>query len=271
VVGSQGQAVAAQDRIPARYGSGRTLLALIAWCLLVSLAATACATPSERETVPRAQARVLDATPTSTPTEQPPLTTAPLTYAAIGASDAFGFGADHPLTENWPTVVAHRLSSSIHLINLGIPGATAELALRDETPIALDAQPDLITIWLGVNDLDNGVSLADFTRELRALLSALRDGTSARIYVANLPDLSLLPYFAARGNPVGLQAEVLQWNAAIAQETRDAGATLVDLYVGESELATHPEYISNDGFHPSTVGARRIAEVFVTTIEEGGL
>jgi len=265
--------VAAQDRIPAQRIPGRGLLALITYSLFASLVATACAAPSERATVTQeqVQARVLDGTPTPTPTEQPPLTTAPLTYVAIGASDAFGFGTDHPLTENWPTVVAHRLSSSIHLINLGIPGATAELALRDETPIALDAQPDLITIWLGVNDLDNGVPLADFTRELRTLLGALRAGTSARIYVANLPDLSLLPYFAAKGNSFGLQAEVVQWNAAIAQATRDTGAALVNLFVGESELATHPEYISKDGFHPSTIGARRIAEVFLAAIEEGGL
>jgi len=238
---------------------------------MVLLLASGCAAPSAHTAPPQGQAGTRNTTPTPTPTAQPPLTEAPLTFAVIGASDAFGFGADHPLTENWPTVLAHRLSSALHLINLGIPGATAELALRDEAPIAVAAQPDLIALWLGVNDLDNGVGLLAFTRDLQALLTTLRGETGARIYVANLPDLSLLPYFRTRDNPVQLQDEVLQWNAAIAQAAHETGATLVDLYVGESELATHPEYISKDGFHPSTIGARRIADVFLAAIAEGGL
>ena len=211
--------------------------------------------------------RALDATPTASPTA-PPLSTAPLTVAAIGASDAFGIGTDQPHTDNWPAVLAGRLSSAAHLVNLGIPGATVALARRDEVPVALSAQPDVIAIFLGINDLDQGVTLAAFEQQLAALVQALRGSTLARIYVANLPDLTLLPYFA-KDDPLTLEEQVSAWNAAIARICTAQGAALVDLHAAWSELANHPNYVSADGLHPSTAGAHRIAAAFVAAIEGG--
>jgi lysophospholipase L1-like esterase len=234
--------------------------------LLAGLLAAGCALSAAPST-PRLAARVLDATPTASPTA-PPLSTAPLTVVAIGASDAFGIGTDQPRTDNWPTVLAGRLSSAAHLVNLGIPGATVALAQRDELPVALAAQPDVIAIFLGINDLDQGVALAAFEQQLTALLQALRGGTLARIYVANLPDLTLLPYFA-KDDPLTLEEQVSAWNAAITRICTAQGVALVDLHAAWSELANHPNYVSADGLHPSTAGARRIAAAFVAAIESG--
>jgi lysophospholipase L1-like esterase len=212
-------------------------------------------------------------TPTPTPTATPgptptPLSTSPLTYVVVGASDAFGVGTDDPANDAWPTVVARRLSSDAHLINLGIPGATVDLALRDELPIALHTTPDLVTIWLGVNDFDAHLPPAEFARKLTTLINSLRSVTAGRIYVGNLPDLTLLPYFARQGSPT-LREDVIAWNLDVERACAETGATLVDFFDGWSELAQHPEYISGDGLHPTTAGARRIADIFLTTIAEG--
>jgi lysophospholipase L1-like esterase len=59
----------------------------------------------------------------------------------------------------------------------------------------------------------------------------------------------------------------LDWNAAIAAACAREGATLVDLYSDWRELRAHPEYISGDGLHPSTLGAQRLAEIFRQAIE----
>jgi acyl-CoA thioesterase-1 len=208
------------------------------------------------------------ATPTVTAsaTAQPPASDKVLSLAVIGASDAFGIGTDQPETESWPAVLAHDLSSKAHLVDLGIPGATVEMAARDEAPIAAVAQPDVIAILLGINDLDNGVSLATFDLQLRALVRTLRSDTSATIYIASLPDLALLPYFA-KDDPVALAVQVTDWNADIAAICASGGATLVDLFAAWSELAQHPEYVSADGLHPSVVGAQRIAGAFFAAIE----
>jgi lysophospholipase L1-like esterase len=192
---------------------------------------------------------------------------AALTYVAIGASDAFGIGTDDPDRENWPTVAASSLGVPVHLVNLGIPEATAAQAEQAELPVALDQHPDIVTVWLAVNDLADGVPLTTYDQQLRALLHALRQGTRARIFVGNVPDLTLLPHFAGY-DPTALTAEIQQWNAAIAADCAAEGAYLVDLYSGWSQLAQHPEYIAPDGFHPSTIGALVLGQIFADAIRQ---
>lgn len=187
------------------------------------------------------------------------------TYVAIGASDAFGVGTYDPAHDNWPTVLAGLLGPDAHLVNLGIPGETVAEARQTELPIALDAKPAIVTVWLGVNDIVQSVPVVTYEQQLQALLLSLHQNTNALIYVANIPDLSLLPSFAGE-NQAALHTTIVQWNAAIAQAVTTSGATLVDLYASWSELANHPEYIASDGFHPSTLGARRLAEVFQKAI-----
>lgn len=211
--------------------------------------------------------------PTPTPSPTPLVATgtpaASVTYAAIGASDAYGKGTTDPATDNWPAVLARTLGPSVRLINLGIPGATVEVALRDEVPIAAQVQPRLITVLLGINDLIDGVDTGTFTRQITVLLRSLRDETSARIFVANMPDLALLPYFA-NWNTFGLHQEVLAWNTAIAKAAVSADAALVDLYDDWGELAANPAYVSGDGLHPSTLGAQRLAQAFAQAIADSG-
>ncbi len=188
-----------------------------------------------------------------------------LTYVAIGASDAFGIGTEHPATQSWPADLAALLDPHIHLVNLGVPGATIAQAQREELPIALATRPDIVTIFLGVNDVEARVSLNTFTRELQTLVSTLVHETNATVYVGNLPDLSLLPYFA-HYNEQELRSEVQARNQAIADICQSQGATLVDIYANWGALSRHPEYISSDGLHPSALGAEGLAAVFAAAI-----
>ena len=187
------------------------------------------------------------------------------TYVAIGASDAFGIGTDDPDRDNWPTVLSHLLGPKVHLLNLGIPGETVAEASQTELPVALDAKPTLVTVWLGVNDIVQGVSVDAYEQQLTALLLALHQHTHARVFVGNIPDLSLLPFFGIY-NQGPLRAMIARWNAAIARAVGASGSSLVDLYSTWNELADHPEYIASDGFHPSTEGAKRLAEMFQSRI-----
>lgn len=191
-----------------------------------------------------------------------------LTYVAIGASDAFGVGTDFPAEQSWPSVLATDLSPATHLINLGIPQATTAEALTAEVPIAADARPAIITVWLGVNDIEQQVPLATFSANLTTLLSRLRAGTTARVYVGNLPDLTLLPFFQNQDQSA-LRAEIAAWNAAIAADVAATGTQLVDIFTNFASVANHPEYLSGDGLHPSALGARELAVVFAAAIGNG--
>jgi lysophospholipase L1-like esterase len=187
---------------------------------------------------------------------------------AIGASDTFGIGTSDPYTDNWPTDLAYKLSQKVHLINLGIPGITLHDALNLELPVALDSHPELVTIWLGVNDIATTVPVTSYSHDLDVMLTRLESQTpSAHILIANIPDLTLLPYFASY-NQQGLHHIIDDYNATIAQEAHLHHAILVNLSQQNYNLRDHPEYISNDGLHPTDLGYLQIAELFYKSLQQ---
>ena len=89
------------------------------------------------------------------------------------------------------------------------------------------------------------------------------------VLVGNVPDLGRLA--AYRGiDPLPLQAEVARWNQVIADTTARHGDALVDLYARWQQVADHPEYLSADGFHPSSEGYQALADVFGDALRDAG-
>jgi lysophospholipase L1-like esterase len=191
----------------------------------------------------------------------PPQAPRQLTYVAIGASDAVGVGTANPETDGWVPQFGARLGSNVRVVNLGVSGSTLSQALQEQVEPAVDAQPDVVTVWLAVNDFNARVPLEQYTRDLDTLLGTLQRHTHARVLVGNVPDLGRLAVYQGI-DPSQLDAEVQRWNTAIAQTTEQHGAILVDLFARWQELAQHPEYVSQDGFHPSNDGYARLADVF---------
>ncbi len=190
-----------------------------------------------------------------------------ITYVAIGASDTFGIGTSDPYVENWPADLSEKLGQKVHLINLGIPGITLHDALSLELPVAMDSHPQMVTIWLGVNDIADKVTVLSYSRDLDALLSHLKSQSPpAQILIANIPDLTLLPYFASY-NQQELQQTIVEYNQTIAQEALQHHAILVNMSQQNYNLRDHPEYISSDGLHPTDLGYLQIAELFYQTLE----
>src|SRR6195256_1933159 len=146
----------------------------------------------------------------------------PLTYVAIGASDAVGVGARDPETEGWVPRLGATFGPNVRIVNLGVSGSTLAQALAEQLAPAVDAQPDVVTVWLAVNDLNARVPLERYSADLDALLTQLST-THARVLVGNVPDLGRLAVY--RGvDPAPLQAEVDRWNQAIADTTARHGA-----------------------------------------------
>ncbi len=196
----------------------------------------------------------------------------PDVYVGLGASDAVGVGAARPDVEGWVPRVHAGLPAGTRLLNLGISGATLADVLRQELPPAVDARPRWVSIWPGVNDLRAGVPLDTFAGQLDTILGRLStpdDGAEDApvLIVLNIPDLRQLPVF--RGvDRTELDRTVRGWNQAIAATADRHGAVLVDLYALWPELAGHPEYISGDGFHPSSAGYARVAELVLQALEQ---
>ena len=190
----------------------------------------------------------------------------PVTYAAIGASDTIGWGVRDPHRDGWVPTLARHLPQPSKLVNLGIGGTRLREALDQQLPHAVEAQPDLITVWLAVNDLLGGVSLGGYKADLNRLLGELRAKTNAVIAIGNVP------YPPAALDPWGFPEVIKRtvaavWNGTIAEAARMHGAILVDLY-RRWPLAQHPEFIGPDGLHPTADGYRTLAESFLGSLRE---
>jgi lysophospholipase L1-like esterase len=240
---------------PTRSVRVKVLLSVISLCLLILFLASCGQTtevPSNHTSVP----------------QQVNASQGQLTYVAIGASDTFGIGSSDPYTQNWATDLAEKLGQNVHLINLGIPGISLHDALSSELPVAIDSHPDLVTVWLAVNALANNVPISNYSHDLDLLLNRLQTNASAaRILIANIPDLALLPYFSSY-NPSDLQKRIQTYNVIIAGITQHHHVILVDLSQQNYNLKDHPEYISSDGLHPTDLGYLQLAEVFYKTLQQ---
>lgn len=223
-------------------------VSLVCVGLALGVAASACHTQAQAQTQTQAQA------------------TKPLTYVAIGASDAVGIGAQNPETDGWVPKVGRHLGPNVRVVNLGVSGSTLAQALVEQVGPAVDAQPDYVTVWLAVNDLNARVPLDQYAADLDTLLADL-EPTQAQVFVGNVPDLGKLA--AYRGiDPTALNAEVDRWNQVIADTTARHGATLVDLHARWRDIVDHPEYLSSDGFHPSSDGYTALADVFAQAMDD---
>ena len=79
----------------------------------------------------------------------------------------------------------------------------------------------------------------------------------------------LLPSFARLNarQKAAMVASIKHWNAGIASMATRYHVTLVDLQTQNSLLTAHPEYISADGFHPSSAGYVQLANLFWQAIK----
>ena len=248
------QALSRRGRLGSHRHIGFTFFVLLC---AIALCATSCGTFSGSQTTAPSNHLVVQQAPK-----------ARITYVAIGASDTFGIGTDDPQTQSWPADLSTKLGNGVHLINLGIPGVHADSALNVEVPIALDSHPDIVTIWLAVNDLADGVSLTTYTQSMDSILTRLQPlMPHTRIAVANVPDITSLPRFQTENAQV-LHAQIAAYNKVIASLVQKHHALLVDLYTRWQDLANHPDYISDDGFHPNVFGYAAIATIFYQVLQE---
>jgi lysophospholipase L1-like esterase len=189
-------------------------------------------------------------------------------YAALGASDAVGVGAD-PVTNGYVYRIRAGLDErleTVTLINLGIPGAEIDrIAEGGRAFLQARARPDIVTLWTGANDIIKGRLAGDFEPDLGNLLARLRADTEAILVMANIPDLTRLPRFAARAEPAVTRERIGAFNTAIARQAGRYRVPLVDLFAQPVE----PALVSADGFHPSNSGHARIAQLFLDTLLPG--
>jgi len=193
-------------------------------------------------------------------------------YVAIGASDSVGVGASDPAKGSWPALVASRLpAGSPPYTNLGVSGSLALQAVTQQLPGAIAQKPNVVSVWLAVNDLNATIEPASFAEALGQIVDGLVQKTGATIFVGNVPDLRAVPVYSG-ADKARLLAGIQAYNDAIAAiaARSPARVKVVDLFTGSAALVSTGT-VSQDGFHPSDEGYQLIADRFASAMRANGV
>jgi len=195
---------------------------------------------------------------------------APLVYVALGDSTAAGVGAEQG--GGYPERIARRLGAAgmaARLVNLGVPGATAEDLRKLQLPRAQAAGPALVTIGIGINDVVRGRPLAEYARDLEIIADAIAR-TKAVVVISELPDVSRTPAAPSLAAPGALARRVAAYNAVIHRIAERHGFAVGDLEAtSRRAFAAHPELVARDGFHPSARGYELWADALWPAVQQG--
>ena len=199
-------------------------------------------------------------------TESPANDLPPVNYLALGASDAFGIGAE-PITRGYVYRIKDGFEDRgrrVSLLNLGIP--TADIpAIKKTAKKALkrDVEYDLVTIWTGANDLIGGNDVKDFEEDLESLLARLRDKSDAFIVIMNLPDLTQIKKFREDPDRDVTVERVTAFNQAITRQANKYQVPIVDFFKAQpGDMLVSKK----DGFHPNNDGHQKIADLYLQLI-----
>ena len=189
-------------------------------------------------------------------------------YTALGDSTGVGVGARQG--GGYVARIFERIKREhrgARLNNFCVSGAKTEDVLREQLKQAINSRPTLVTLGIGINDLGHGISVERFSGNYEEIIKRLKSETSAKIVVTNMPDISFAPVIMPADRDqtrrlINLFNEKLE---AIAEKY---GLSVVDVYSETHRvIPSHPEFFSEDGFHPSAEGYEYWAETMWPTIK----
>jgi lysophospholipase L1-like esterase len=178
-------------------------------------------------------------------------------YVAIGDSTTEGMDDPRPdgSYRGWADRLAERLAEAnpaLLYANLAIRGRRIGQIHDEQLAPALALEPDVATVFAGLNDLLRRRYDADAVAgHLEAMLTALR-ATGATVATLTLPDLSRIVPLARIVRP-----RLLAYNDAIRQIGASTGTLVLDL--AAEPVTVDPRLWSVDRLHASTLGHERIA------------
>ncbi len=162
----------------------------------------------------------------------------PLVYVALGTPVGMGLDDATEGGQSWVDLLREKMPEGTELLTLGRRGVTLAEINQVEIPEAVEAGPDLVTLWQVVRDVVKGVALADYIKELHLALTAISRSTRATILLINLPDISLLTQGVSDEQRSLVRGGVVQWNRAISDAVARYGrrVRVVDIFPISEQL-----------------------------------
>lgn len=177
-----------------------------------------------------------------------------LTYVALGDSLTAGVGVNN-YEQSYPYLIAKKLSNTHNIIlkDTAWPGFKTANVKNTLLPLAISDNPDIVTLFVGINDIRDNVSTEDFTNNYEQILENLSQKTYAKIYVINIP-------FVGSGNLIlppynyYFNSKTIEFNEIIKNLAKKYNEKYIDLYTPTIKEFKSSVYYSKDLFHPSAEG-----------------
>jgi lysophospholipase L1-like esterase len=181
----------------------------------------------------------------------------PLRYVALGDSYTIGTAVARP-EQRWPDQLvasardAHGRSLLELVANIGVNGFTSRDVIEQELPALPGLAPGFASILIGVNDVVQGVPIADYAANAAAILDTLLELLPAnRILAVSTPDYTVTPQGAGYGDPALRSAGIRGVNSVLAQLGEARAIGIVDIHDLSLLAATDRSLVAEDGLHPS--------------------
>ena len=189
-------------------------------------------------------------------------------YTALGDSTGAGVGARDG--RGYVARLFDRIKKEqrdVRLTNLCVSGSTTEDVLRNQVRPAIQSRPTLVTLGIGINDMGHGLTVERFAANYEEIIKKLKTETSASIVITNIPDISFAPVIPPSEHE-NLRRRINAFNEKIQMIANRYKLHMVDAYAETHKvMESHPEFFSEDGFHPSDTGYEKWAEVMWPTVK----
>jgi acyl-CoA thioesterase-1 len=170
-----------------------------------------------------------------------------VSLVVLGDSLSAGYGLSQEQT--WVAELDRRWSSShpdINIINASISGETTRGGLSRLEGVLERHQPDALFIELGGNDGLRGFDL----NTVRSNLKQMIDKAKEQDVKVALSQVMVPPNYGQRF------AE--QFRQVFEEVAKEEGVKLVPFFM--EKIATNPDYVQNDGIHPTAEAQPKIAD-----------
>lgn len=183
------------------------------------------------------------------------MTASLFSYLALGDSYSIGEGLD--AKENFPHQAVAMLNRPV--IRFSAPIIIARTSwTTDELDTAIDeADPkgpfDFVSLLIGVNNQYRGRSVSEYKVQFDHLLQraiAFTGNKTTRVKVLSIPDWGITPYAAGR-DPEPIANDIDNYNAAAKKICKQYQVIFIDITTDQRKHGASPEWLVEDGLHPS--------------------
>ncbi|MHA6615562.1 SGNH/GDSL hydrolase family protein [Pseudonocardia sp. DLS-67] len=207
--------------------------------------------------------------PTTVP---PPLSLVPprvRTLVALGDSTAAGLGDPMPGGgwRGFPVLLAEALGA--RLVNPAVTGARMADVRRDQLPVALAAEPDVVVVFVGMNDtLRSDFDPVRLRADLAATVGALRSAGAHVVVMRYHDHTRVFPLPAPLRR--ALWRRVVALNIVVDGIAAETGAGIGVLDLDALPGGYEPAAWAIDRLHPSELGHRILAAGLAALVSDAG-